>query len=136
MEKNQQNNVTCKLAYHIVWCTKFRHPVLQEKESVVLKLILNETAIAYDWKVGSLEIMPDHVHILIEAPHTTAPVTIAQTLKSISAVRLFYAFPSLKQKKFWGTGLWSKGTFYGTVGSTSEENIKKYIEQQLKNKII
>ena len=106
--------------------------MLQEKESVVLKLILHETAIAYGWKIGALEIMPDHVHILIEAPHTVAPVTISQTLKSISAVRLFFAFPSLKQKKFWGTGLWSKGTFYGTAGSTSEENIKKYIEQQLK----
>ena len=95
-----------------------------------MKLILNETAIAYGWKIGALEIMPDHVHVLIEAPHTIAPVTIAQTLKSISAVRLFYAFPNLKEKKFWGTGLWSKGTFYGTVGSTSEENIKKYVEQQ------
>lgn len=130
MEKSQQNNSICKLAYHIVWCTKFRHKILQEKESVILKLILNETAIAYGWKIGALEIMPDHVHILIEAPHTIAPVTIAQTLKSISAVRLFYAFPGLKQKKFWGTGLWSKGTFYGTVGSTSEENIQKYIEEQ------
>ena len=121
MEKSQQNNSICQLAYHIVWCTKFRHPVLKEKESVVLKLILNETAIAYGWKMGALEIMPDHVHVLIEAPHT---------LKSISAVRLFYAFPNLKEKKFWGTGLWNRGTFYGTVGSTSEENIKNYIEQQ------
>ena len=67
----------------------------------MLKLILNEAAIAYDWKIGALEIMPDHVHVLIEAPHTVAPVTIAQTLKSISAMRLFYAFPNLKQKKFY-----------------------------------
>ena len=130
MEKSQQNNSISQLAYHIVWCTKFRHPILQEKEACILKLILNETAIAYDWNIGSLEIMPDHVHVLITAPHTVAPVTIAQTLKSISAVRLFYAFPYLKQKKFWGTGLWSKGTYYGTVGSISEENIKRYIANQ------
>lgn len=130
MEKSQQNNSICQLAYHIVWCTKFRHKILNEEESVILKLILNETALAYNWKIEAMEIMPDHVHILIEAPHTIAPVTIAQTLKSISAVRLFYAFPNLKQKKFWGTGLWSKGTFYGTVGSTSEANIKNYIESQ------
>ena len=130
MEKSQQNNSICQLAYHIVWCTKFRHKILNEEESVILKLILNETALAYNWKIGAMEIMPDHVHILIEAPHTIAPAAIAQTLKSISAVRLFYAFPYLKQKKFWGTGLWSKGTYYSTVGSTSEENIKKYIESQ------
>lgn len=130
MEKSQQNNSICQLAYHIVWCTKFRHKVLNDKESVILKLILNETALAYNWKIGALEIMPDYVHILIEAPHTVAPVTIAQTLKSISAVRLFYAFPALKQKKFWGTGLWSKGAYYATVGSTSEESIKRYVEQQ------
>ncbi len=60
----------------------------------------------------------------------TAPVEIAKTMKSISAVYIFTKFPDLKQRKFWGSGLWSKGTFYSSVGGVSEEAVKRYIETQ------
>jgi len=60
----------------------------------------------------------------------TAPVTIAKTIKSILAVGVFKTFPTLKQKRFWGSGLWSDGTYYGSAGSVSAEIIKKYIENQ------
>jgi putative transposase len=74
--------------------------------------------------------MPDHVHIFVQADHTTAPVTIAKTLKSISAVHLFNKFPDLKKRKFWGSDLWSQGTYSATVGHISENAVKKYIETQ------
>ena len=74
--------------------------------------------------------MPDHIHIFVQADHTTAPVQIAQTLKSISAVHIFHTFPKLKGRKFWGSGLWSRGTYYATVGHISEAVIRQYIESQ------
>lgn len=74
--------------------------------------------------------MPDHIHIFVQADHTTAPVEIARTMKSISAVYIFNKFPNLKQRKFWGSGLWSKGTFYASVGGVSSEAVKRYIETQ------
>jgi REP element-mobilizing transposase RayT len=43
----------------------------------------------YGWILHALEIMPDHVHIFVQADHTTAPVEIAKTMKSISAVHIF-----------------------------------------------
>jgi putative transposase len=70
--------------------------------------------------------MNDHCHIFVQADHTTAPVEIAKTLKSISAVHLFNNFPKLKQRKFWGSGLWSKGTYSASVGHISEEAVKRY----------
>jgi len=66
----------------------------------------------YEWQLESLEVMPDHVHIFIQADPQTAPVEIAKALKSISAVHLFTLFPDLKRRKFWGSGLWSRGTYY------------------------
>ena len=84
----------------------------------------------YDWKLHSLEVMPDHVHVFVQADHVTAPVEIAKTMKSISAVYIFTKFPLLKQRKFWGSGLWSKGTFYASVGGVSEAAVKRYIETQ------
>jgi hypothetical protein len=58
----------------------------------------------------------------------TIPVEIAKAMKSISAVYIFTKFPDLKKRKFWGSGLWSKGTFYSSVGGVSEEAVKRYIE--------
>ena len=74
--------------------------------------------------------MPDHVHIFVPADHTTAPVHVAQTLKSISAIHIFPAFPKLKGRKFWGRGLWSWGTYYATVGHIWETFVRQYIALQ------
>jgi putative transposase len=54
---------------------------------------------------------------------------MAQYLKGKSAYRLLREFPELK-KKHWGSHLWSRGYFCGTVGAVTEETIKRYIEEQ------
>jgi putative transposase len=118
------------LGYHIIWCPKYRHDVLEGAVEIELKHILAEICMTYDWKLHALEIMPDHVHVFVQADHTTAPVDIAKTMKSISAVYIFTKFPALKRRKFWGSGLWSKGTFYASVGGVSEAAVKRYIETQ------
>jgi putative transposase len=118
------------LGYHIIWCPKYRRPVLKDAVAVELKKILAEVCCAYEWKLQSLEIMPDHVHIFVQADPQVAPVDIAKTLKSISAVHLFHKFPKLKSRKFWGSGLWSRGTYYTTVGHITEDAVRKYIETQ------
>ena len=48
-------------------------------------------------------------------------------------VYIFTAFPKLKERKFWGSGLWSRGCYYGSVCAVTEENAKKYIENQKSN---
>lgn len=82
------------------------------------------------WDLLSIEIMPEHVHLFIQADLFTSPVNIASRIKSISAVYLFTKFPSLKKQKFWGSGLWSPSTYYGTVGTISEKSVKRYIKEQ------
>jgi len=104
--------------------------VLTGSIEVELKRILAETCMADDWGLEALEIMPDHVHIFVQADPMTAPVQIAKTLKSISAVHLFNKFPSLKKRKFWGSGLWSSSPYYASVGHISEQTVKQYIETQ------
>lgn len=97
---------------------------------IELKQIIGETCKTYGWILHSIEVMPDHVHLFVQADHTTAPVEIVKTVKSISAVKLFTQFPDLKKRKFWGSGLWSDGAYYATVGSVSEEAVRRYIETQ------
>ena len=75
----------------------------------------------------------EHIHPFLEASPDEAPSMIARTLKSISAVHIFTAFPKLKERKFWGSGLWSRGCYYGSVGTITEESVKRYIENQKSN---
>lgn len=130
MQRLSSSHASHVLGYHVIWCPKYRHQVLEGAVEVELKHILTEVCMTYGWKLHALEIMPDHVHIFVQADHTTAPVEISKTMKSISAVYIFTKFPELKRRKFWGSGLWSKGTFYSSVGGVSEEAVKRYIETQ------
>ena len=121
---------TSELGYHFVWVTKFRHPVLKNGIDVVLKNIIGEICLEYEWVIHSLEIMEDHVHLFVQVDPENSPSNVIRTLKSISAVKIFTMFPKLKPQKFWGTGLWSRGYYVGTCGNMSADVIKKYIENQ------
>jgi len=130
MRTMSSNHAVFALGYHIIWCPKYRHAVFDDALAIELKRIIAETCSVYGWELQEIAVMPDHVHVFVQADHLTAPVEIAKTLKSISAVHIFHAFPKLKGRKFWGSGLWSRGTYYATVGHISEEAVRRYIESQ------
>ena len=118
------------LNYHSVLVTKYRNQVLT---GAIEQHIKEQTPLLcerYEWEQLAIEVRPDHVHLFVSAPPTTAPVTIAKTLKSILALSVFRTFPTLKQQRFWGSGLWSDGCYYGSAGTVSAATIAKYIENQ------
>lgn len=130
MELQRNSHQVYELGYHIIFCTKYRHPVLDGAVGVTCKNIIAETCVAYGWDLKEIEVMPDHVHLFVSAPPQTSPSEIAKTIKSISAVRIFYEYPRLKGRKFWGSGLWSPSTYFGSVGHISEDTVRRYIQSQ------
>jgi putative transposase len=133
MHRKSENNSVSLLGLHIVFCTKYRKQCLKGAIEVECKHILSQICAEYCWELNGLEIMPDHVHIFVQAAPTDRPTDIARTLKSISAAYLFAKYPALKGRLFWGSGLWSNGTYYGSVGQVTEETIRKYIDNQKGN---
>ena len=118
--------------YHIMWCPEFRFSVLKGNFEDALKQTLQKICNDYNYHIKSLEVMPDDIHIFVDVPLTVAPCDVARTLKSISAIELFKAYPQLK-KFYAGCGaLWSGGYFISTVERISEAAVVKYIEE-LKN---
>jgi len=118
------------LNYHIIFITKYRHNVLIGKIEEYAKSKLEELCMFYGWDLISIELMPDHIHMFVSAEPKVAPLAIASTLKSILTVEIFRKFPTLKQQYFWGSGLFSRGCYYGSAGTVSAATIKKYIEEQ------
>ena len=116
--------------YHIVFCPKYRHKIIKSKVEYTVKQTIQEICTNYGYTLIQMETMPDYLHIFHSAPPTVAPTEIVRKLKSITANRIFAAFPWLKKRYFWGSGLWSRGYYIGTAGNVSAETIRKYIEAQ------
>lgn len=124
------NHAVSMLGMHLVWCTKYRKQVLDDTVELVVRNTIGQACTEYGWRCIALEVMPDHVHLFVQYPHTETPMNVARTLKSLTAVAVFNTFPTLKGRKFWGSGLWSRGTYYGSVGQVSQDTVTKYIQQQ------
>ena len=60
------NNIVYSCKYHVVWCPKYRRKVLTNGVDVRLKELLLEYAANLSVDILEIEIMPDHVHILME----------------------------------------------------------------------
>ena len=134
-EEQYHSALHCKylIQYHIIWCPKVRYSVLGENVEQILKQILHNICDKYGYRIKALEVMPDHIHIFVDASQTVAPCDIVRTLKSISAIELFKAFPQLKCFYARCGILWSRGYFISTVGHISEATVIKYIEEQKKH---
>ena len=130
MKNKKTKHSVYNLNYHIIFVTKYRHNVIVNKVEEFVKAKLEELCILYGWELISMEVMPDHIHIFVTAEPIIAPLAIASTLKSILTVEVFKQFPKLKKKYFWGSGLFSRGCYYGSAGTVSAASIKKYIEEQ------
>ena len=86
------------LKYHIVWCPKYRKPILGGPVAERLKELLYEKAAELDAKIRALENMPDHVHIFVESDPTLAPAHIAAQFKGFTSRILREEFPFLKSR--------------------------------------
>ena len=63
-KSNRHVVYSCK--YHVVWCPKYRRKVLVNGVDTRLKEIIQQTAVELRAEVIELEIMPNHVHLLVE----------------------------------------------------------------------
>ena len=123
---------TCvyNINYHIVWCVKYRRKVLSQKISERLYELCYEIAKAKGFTVVEVKVGEnDHVHCFVSAPPKISITQIVKYLKGISGNRLLEEFPELR-KSLWKGHLWNGSYFVETIGSTSEDNIRRYIERQ------
>lgn len=117
--------------FHLVYTTKYRREIFNTGEKrQFMKSILHHIANMYEITIQEIEIMPDHIHILLSFSPKHAPSSIVKTLKGRSAREWFKQYPETKHE-LWNGHLWSPSFFMSTVGEMSKEIVDKYIQNQL-----
>jgi putative transposase len=81
----------------------------------------------YGYEVLDMEVMPDHVHLLLDIDPKKGVVTVVNMIKGYTSHELRKEFPSLKSRL---PTLWTHSKFISSVGSVTLDVVKKYIEGQ------
>lgn len=83
----------------------------------------------YDFVITAMEVMPDHIHLLLDCKPQFFPSDMIKILKGNSARWLFLKHPELK-KQLWGGHLWNPSYCIVTVSERSLDMVRQYIDSQ------
>ena len=114
---------------HIIWCPKYRKPVLHGEVAVRVRDIVRRVCSEHELEIISGKVARDHVHVFVSYRPTQRVSQIVQWLKGTSSRVLLQEFPRLR-KQFWGKHFWARGYLAVAAGSVSDEQIRDYIENQ------
>ena len=112
--------------YHLVWCPKYRRRVLVGGVDARLKEIIAQVAAEHGAEVIEVEVMADHVHLVVEVPPTVALSVFVKALKGWSSRLLRQEFAHLRRLR----SLWTRSWFVSTVGGATLEVVRRYVENQ------
>ena len=132
MKENLVHARTCvyNINYHVVWSVKYRRKILSPEIEKYLKALVQQIAEDKGFTVHLFETGEgDHIHCFVSAPPKMSVTNIVKYLKGITGRKLFEQFPEIR-RKLWKGELWNHSYYVETIGSVSEENIRRYIERQ------
>ena len=115
------------LKFHLVWCPKYRRPVLVKAVEKRLRELLAEKAEELQATIVALEVMPDHVHMFIQTDPRWSVSQLTRQFKGFTSHVLRNEFPSLRSRL---PTLWSRSYFAGSCGAVTQATLRRYIEEQ------
>jgi len=120
------NHLVYSCQYHVIWSTKYRRKVLIDCVDIRIKELILEKQEEYWYIILEMEIMPDHVHLLIDVDPKIWVFWTINKIKGYTSNKIMKEFPIRKKIP----SLWTHSKFISTVWSVSLETVKKYIEDQ------
>ena len=121
------HSIVYRCQYHVIWCPKFRRRILVPPIDTRLKDLILEKQSAYGYEVLAMEVMPDHVHLLLEVDPRIGIHKIVSQIKGWTSRAIGKEFPFVKRKL---PSLWTRSKFIATVGTVSLEVAKQYSANQ------
>lgn len=127
MRYKSNNNIVYSCKYHVVWCPKYRRKVLVGEVEARLKSLITSMCVEFAVELIELEIMPDHVHLLVDVDPQFGVHNLIKKLKGRTSRLLRQEFSHLRTKL---PTLWTNSYFISTVGGAPLKVVKQYIESQ------
>ena len=127
MKYKSNNNIVYSCKYHVVWCPKYRRKVLIDGVDSRLKELIIQICQEIQADIIEMEIMPDHLHLLIEVDPQFGIHKAIKLIKRRTSRILRQEFPYLKTKL---PTLWTNSYFVSTVGGAPMAVIKEYVANQ------
>ena len=127
MEYKTNKNIVYSCKYHVVWCPKYRRKVLVGDVERRLKELIQEVCVKRQAEIIEIEVMSDHVHLLVEVDPQYGIHRLIKEIKRLSSRCLRQEFKALTTKL---PTLWTNSYFVSTVGGSPLSVIKQYIENQ------
>jgi putative transposase len=124
---NSDGKMIYSCQYHVIFAPKYRRKVLKDGVDVRMKELILENQEKWKYKIIEMEIMPDHVHLLIESNPKFGIYNQINRIKGLTSNVLRKEFVWLKKRL---PTLWSRSKFISTVGTVSLDVVKSYIENQ------
>lgn len=120
-------NIVFNCHYHVVFCPKYRRKVLVPPIDARLKVLIQECVEKWEQEFVQVEVMPDHVHLLVGCDPQFGIHRLVKFVKGATAHQLRQEFPILKKKL---PSLWTNSYYVGTTGGVTIETVKRYVESQ------
>lgn len=92
-----------------------------------LKTIIMESVDTWEQELIELEVLPDHVHLLVGCDPQLGIHRLVKYIKGASSRSLRQEYPTLKRRL---PSLWTNNYFVATVGGVTLETLKRYVETQ------
>jgi putative transposase len=127
MDTKRTRHAAYQISHHLVCCPKFRRPVLAGQVGKRLAELIPPIVVENGGEVLERSVMPDHVHLFVSFPPTTAINQIVFRIKGGTSHPLREAFPELNSRL---PSLWTRSYYVGTAGHVSAETTERYIERQ------
>ncbi|MBB2744014.1 UNVERIFIED_ORG: putative transposase [Microbispora rosea subsp. rosea] len=123
----QQRHFPVRIPCRVVWCPKYRRRILGGRIEERLKELIREVVDEKGAWLVRMEVMPDHVHLLVEVDPQYGVHRLVKAIKGRSSRVLREEFPHLKSQL---PTLWTNSYFVATVGGAPPAMVKRYVEQQ------
>ena len=131
-----ENHCVRRSVWHIEWCTKYRYDMMRKEENRrLVEACIRQAAKRHNIKILAIEVMPNHVHVIVELPKGTDEERAAKLLKGFSAWKIFRVKEQFRLRYPKGH-FWSRGYMARTVGLDEEKAIKYVLAQQEHHNVV
>ena len=116
--------------WHLEWCTKYRYSMMGKLENKnLVQATIRKAASEHKIVIHELNVLPEHIHMLVTFPNGMSDSKALQLLKGRSSFLIFRNKENFRLRYPKGH-FWAPSSFATTVGYNDIDSCRKYIQSQ------